>query len=393
MKNPKSITAKTAAVALALTVTMASGSIPRLTPQPADAAATTANSVNQQVTRYLEHKPFKQSGQLYVPLREAAALFDLQVAYNQSTKALVLTGVTQYARLNAGSASATGKNNVTVSLGAPVLIKQGYTYVPASLFAKLFGISIKPSGKQEITYVYSSKYVMAQAGDKLFWLNREKGVLYMGVSGQLPARSGSINIEYPDLLWMDAHKIDDSTYVTNVYNSYGEPHIFDDRYRAILHNGSVVRQVGMSYGGFSNITLEKDVLTYDGKIILNDGQTAELVTPDGKVAESIDLEEIGGPDDVYSLEVMESDFLLIRPYSTGTLLLVDRTSGEATSIYLSMLDKASIDRIQNDELGIGDGLKFTGRTGDQLKFKWQLPSLSTEAVTKTYDLSKKPTTP
>ncbi|WP_410772407.1 copper amine oxidase N-terminal domain-containing protein [Fontibacillus sp. BL9] len=390
MKKSKSTAAKAAAVALVLTVTMASGSIPRLAPNPAAAAT---DSVNQKVTVMLEHKPFKQSGQLYVPLREVAALFDLQLTYNHATKSLELTGVTQYAKLKAGSASATGKNNVTVSLGAPILIKQGNTYVPASLFAKLFGIPITPSGKQEITYVYSSKYVMAQAEGKLFWLNRAKGVLYMGVSGQLPARAGSINIEHPDLLWMDANKINDSTYATSIYNIYGEPHIFDGRYRAILHNGSIVRQASMSYGGPSSINLEKDVLTHDGKIILNNGQTAELVTPDGKVAEVIDLEEIGGPDDVYSLEVMETDFLLIRPYSTGTLLLVDRSSGEATSIYLSMLDKASIDRIQNDEFGIGDGLKYTGRTGDQLNFIWQLPTLSSEAVTKTYDLSKKTTTP
>ncbi|RCX14445.1 copper amine oxidase-like protein [Fontibacillus phaseoli] len=390
MKNSKSTAAKAAAVALVLTVTMASGSIPCLSPNPAAAAT---DSVNQKATVMLEHKPFKQSGQLYVPLREVAALFDLQLTYNHATKSLELTGVTQYAKLKAGNASATGKNNVVVSLGAPVLIKQGITYVPASLFAKLFGISITPSGKQEITFVYSSKYVMAQAEGKLFWLNREKGVLYMGTSGRLPARAGSINVEHPDLLWMDAHKINDSTYVTSIYNSYGEPHIFDGRYRAILHNGSIIRQASMSYGGPSSIHLEKDVLTYDGKIILNNGQTAELVTPDGKVADIIDLEKIGGPDDVYSLEVMESDFLLIRPYSTGTLLLVDRSSGEATSIYLSMLDKASIDRIQNDEFGIGDGLKYTGRTGDRLNFKWQLPNLSSEAVTKTYDLSKKTTTP
>lgn len=385
MKNSKSTAAKAAAVALILTVTMASGSIPRLAPQSAAAAT---DSVNQKTTRALEHKPFKQSGQLYIPLRDAAYLFDLQLTYNHATKALELTGVTQYAKLKAGSASATGKNNVTVSLGAPVLIKQGVTYVPASLFAKLFGISITPSGKQEITYVYSSKYVMAQAGDKLFWLNREKGVLYAGSSGQLPVRTGTIQVEHPDWLAMDAHKINDSTYVVNIYNSYGEPHIFDGRYRAILHNGSIVRQTSMSYGGPSSINLEKDVLTYDGKIILNDGQVAELVTPDGKLAESIDLEKFGGPDDVYSLEAIEADFLLIRPYSTGTLLLVDRSSGKTKSIYLDLLDKDVIDRIQNDEFGIGDGLKYISRTGEQLKFKWHLSYFGSEAVTMTYDLSK-----
>lgn len=385
MKNSKTTAAKAAAVALVLTVTMASGGIPRLTPQPAAAAA---DSVNQKTTRTLEHKTFKQSGQLYIPLRDAAYLFDLHLTYNHATKALELTGVTQYAKLKAGSASATGKSNVTVSLGAPVLIKQGVTYVPASLFAKLFGIPITPTGKQEITFVYSSKYVMAQAGDKLFWLNREKGVLYAGTSGRLPVRTGTINVEHPDWLTLDARKINDDTYVVNIDNAYGEPHIFNGRYRALLHNGTIVRQTSMSYGGPSSINLEQDVLTFDGNIILNDGQVAELVTPDGKVVESIDLEKLGGPDDVYSLEAIEADFLLIRPYSTGTLLLVDRSSGKTKSIYLDLLDKDVIDRIQHDEYGIGDGLKYIGRTGDQLKFKWQLPYSSAEAITKTYDLSK-----
>ncbi|MEF2968974.1 copper amine oxidase N-terminal domain-containing protein [Paenibacillus sp. M1] len=382
MKNTKSVS-KVAAVTLAFTVTLASVGLPGYGPLQASAAETVTN---QKSTLTLEHQTYKQSGQLYLPLREVAAYLDLQLTYDNASKSLELTGVTQFAKFKVGSLKATGKNGVTVSLGAPVQQKQGVTYVPASLFAKLFGIPVTATGTKDISYVYSSKYTLIQTDGMLFWLNRDKGVLYAGPSGQLPVRSGTVNIEYPDWLGMDAHKIDENTYVVNINNAYGEPHIFNTRYRVLLHNGTIVRQTGMSFGGPSYINLEPDVLSYDGKILMNNGRTANLVKQDGTVVETIDLEKIGGPDDVYSVEAMESDFLLIRPYSTGTLLLVDRESGETTPIYKSMLDQGIIEQIDNDEFGIGDGLKYIGRSGNQLKFSWKFAYSGAEPVTKVYVL-------
>ncbi|WP_435923311.1 copper amine oxidase N-terminal domain-containing protein [Paenibacillus sp. DYY-L-2] len=384
MMNVPKNTIKSAVIGL--TVALTAGTAGMLIPAPQPTAA--AAAVNQKVTSYLEHPAFKQAGQLYVPLREAASLFDLHLVYHDSSKILELTGVTQTAKLKAGSSTATGSNGASVSLGAPVQLKQGVTYVPASLFGKLFGIPISLTSKHEISYVYSSKYALAQTEGMLFWLNRSQGVLYMGPSGRLPSKTGTVEIKYPDLLGMTASKIDDSSYVADISNVYGEPHIFNGRYRALVHGGAVVRQSGMSFGGPSSVTLERDVLQFDGSIVLNNGATAELVKPDGTVVETLDLEKYGGPDDVYSLEALDSDFLLIRSYAAGTLLLVNRGSGKTTPLYLSLLDQAGIDRIENDELGINDGLKYAGRSGNQLKFTWQLAGSGAKPVTKTYDLTK-----
>lgn len=384
MKNAPRNTLKSAVIGLTIALGAGIARMHLLAPQPASAAA----AANQKVTSYIEHPMFRQSGQLYVPLRDTAALFDLHLVFNNSSKTLELTGVTQMATLKAGSSEASGINGNTVSLGAPVLIKQGVTYVPASLFGKFFGISISPMKKQEISYVYSSKFALAQAEGMLFWLNRDQGVLYMGPSGHLPSKAGIVDIKYSDLLDMAASKIDDSAFVADINNVYGEPHMFNGRYRVLLHNGAVVRQSSMSFGGPSSVSLEKDVLQFNGNIVLNYGLTAELVNPDGTVVETLDFEKYGGPDDVYSLEALETDFLLIRSYAAGTLLLVERGTGKTIPLYLNLLDEASIDRIENDESGINDGLKFIGRSGDQLKFTWQLPGSGAKPVTKTYDLSK-----
>ncbi|WP_334075977.1 copper amine oxidase N-terminal domain-containing protein [Paenibacillus sp. A14] len=386
MKKKRTALSKTALAALALGIATAAGALPGLTSPQTAAAAVTAN---QKVVYPVKYPVFKQSGQLYVPLRDTAALFDLHLTFNAQTKALELTGVAQYAKLQPGSAQAVGKNAVPVSLGAPVQIRYGVTYVPASLFSKLFGIPVSAAGTQKISYVYSSKYRLTQADGTLFWLNRKQGVLYGGETGQLPTRLGTVNIEFPDTLNLSARKVGDTAYVVDIDNAYGEPHIFSSLHRALIHDGSVVAQSSLSYGGgVSQVRLNNAALSADGRIVLNEGQTAQLVTPDGKVAETIDLAKLGGPDDEYGLEAVEPDFLLIRPFSTGALLVVDRATGKSTPLYRKLLDQASIGKIDSSDWSSGDGLVYTGRDGNRLSFQWALPGSGKRAETVTYELGK-----
>lgn len=388
MKKKRTALSKTALACLVLSLTGTAGALPGLTaPQKAAAAATV--SANQKVVYSLKHPVFKQSGQLYVPLRDAAELFDLHLTFNAQTKALELTGVSQYAKLQPGSAQAVGKNAVPVSLGAPVQVRYGVTYVPASLFSKLFGIPVNAAGPKKISYTYSSKYRLTQSGGMLFWLNRQQGVLYGGTTGQLPARLGTVHIENPDELTLSARQVDDATYIVDVDNAYGEPHIFSSLHRAVIHGGAIVAQSSLSYGGgLSQVRIKNADLSHDGKIVLNEGQTAQLVTLDGKVAETIDLEKIGGPDDEYGLEAVEPDFLLIRPFSTGALLIVDRATGKATPLHRKLLDQASSKKIDGSDWNSGDGLIYTGRDGNRLNFQWALPGSGRPPETKTYELGK-----
>ncbi|MGZ7446043.1 copper amine oxidase N-terminal domain-containing protein [Paenibacillus sp. TH7-28] len=360
-----------AAAALMLSLTVAAGALPGMQPFSATAAAAAAKGP---IIYGLEHATFKQSGQLYLPLKEVAPLLDLQVGYDNTTKTTEVTGVQQLAKLKSGKSSATGKSGKTVALGAPILVKNGDTYVPASLFSKLFGISIKAGNAKEpseISFSYNPQYFTLRSGSMLFWMNKQHGVIYAGPSGQLPERAGKVTVRDPDWLGGKAQKIDDSTYVLDISNSYGEPHINNSWYRILLHDGKIVRQSAMHFGGPPFGNLHENVLTYDGRIVLNNGQIAKLYTKDGQLTETINLVQFGDTEDVYSLEALEDDFLLIRPYSSGTLLLIDRKTGERTAPYLKLLQEDDIQWIQMNDLNADDGLTYTGRTGSILHFDWE----------------------
>lgn len=387
MRKIPSTTARVAAAALALTVAAtAVPAIPGRSGLPGLSALTTQAAAAEKTIHTLNTKPFKQSGQLYLPLREVAPLLDLQLTYNSSAKTYQLTGITQTAQFKAGSAKATSKSGAVLSLGASVLVKNGVTYVPASLFSKLFSIPITSSGGQDISFSFTSRYLLSSAGDMLFWLNRTQNALYGGRAGTLPSRLGSINLRSPDWLYMDARSVDKDTYVLEISNAHGEPHIFNDRIRVLIHDGKQVYQAGYSYGGPSTVNLLPDALSHKGQIIMNYGHYADLVSPDGTAQETIRFENYGAADEVYSLEAIEDDFFLIREYTLGTLLLVDRSSGVSIPLYLSLHSEESIEMIEQSEWGIGDGLVYMGRTGNQLKFSVRTPYSSADPAVKFYTL-------
>lgn len=377
----KSHLARIAAAVLVLAVTVtAVPAVSGLTAPTAQAAAA------QKVTYTLAIKPFKQSGQLYLPLREVATQLDLHLTYSQTSKSYQLTGITSTAQLKAGSSRVTSKTGAVLSLGAPVLVKKGVTYVPASLFSKLFSIPVTASGDSNISYAYSSRYILAKTGDMLFWLNRTQNVLYGGQAGKVPARLGSIALKSPDWLYMDAHIIDKDTYVLEINNAHGEPHIFNDRIRVLVHDGKLISQASIAYGGPSTVILQPDAVSYDGLIVMNHGDYAELLSPDGTVKDILDFKNYGTTDEIYSIEALEEDFFLIRAYTLGTLLLVDRSSGSAIPMYKILQNEETIDLIEHSEWGVGDGLIYAGRAGNQLKFSVGTPYSSANPTVKFYTL-------
>ena len=112
-------------------------------------------------------------------------------------------------------------------------MKKGVTYVPASLITKAFGIPLKYDSKSGLRTTFDawSKYAYASKANMLFWVNRENGMLSMGKAGSTPAQVGIIPVEEIDQVSLSAHRINSNTYVVDLSNYYGEPHIHEGRYR------------------------------------------------------------------------------------------------------------------------------------------------------------------
>ncbi|WP_159081726.1 copper amine oxidase N-terminal domain-containing protein [Paenibacillus sp. CAA11] len=347
-----------------------------ITPAP---AAEAANKQKASFEAGLGHTPFKKAGVTYLPLKDVAELLDLQVKWNTQTRKTEITGITQYAELTPGKPVIMIKGTKRLTLNAAPLVKSGVTYVPEALFSKAFSIPVKWKTKEFVTLPYEKKYTMNSLGNKLFWLNKSADVLYSGTSGQLPVRSGTISSRELDWMDMKIRNAGGETYVLDINNSYGEPHIHDEWIRVILYKGKIVKQAQMSleaagmnpdFYGY----IYPNAASYKGNIVMNTGHRMELVTPQGQVVESFNLDRIAGTTkDVYSVETLEAEFLLIRQHRTGDLMLVNRATGESSVLYKQLFDKETATKIEKQTPDYYRyRLTYAGRSGKTLKFNWGL---------------------
>lgn len=322
----------------------------------------------------LEHPGFRQNGTVYLLLKDLAPVLDLQLLWDKENGRIEVTGLYQALTLKIGQSKAYTVSGKTVMLGGETLIRDGVTYVSDKLFAKAFGIRLTWKGGAQASVPYSSRFLTTSSGRQLFWLNREHGVLYSGPSGTLPKRAGTIHVT--DLGWvsLSARRIHASSYAVEIENSSGEPHISNTRLRALIYNGSIVRQARTRYWNPRMLGMKEDVFAYRGNVAMVDGTTLRLVNPDGHIFKTYDLLGLTGMDDAFAVEAVESEFLLVRPFRKGTLILIDRRTGESAVLYKELLsadDQAWLEAYPDTETDYpGDQLEYAGHSGDTLSFEW-----------------------
>ncbi|NUU59214.1 copper amine oxidase N-terminal domain-containing protein [Paenibacillus agri] len=343
-------------------------------PAGTESATLSPAAPTEQTRRSLEHAGFRQQGAVYLPLKEMAPLLDLHVLWNADKSSIEVTGLYQALSLKVGQSKAYTADNKVISLGAPTLIRDGITYVPTTLFSKAFSLPVGWDGKLDVTVPYTERYLKAVSGRELFWLHKEKGVVYSGESGRRPVRAGIANVRQLDWATLSVRTVNSTSYVLDLNNASGEPHIHVSNYRLLLHEGQLVRQTVSSYGGMRNLGMKENVSAYQGNLVMVNKSILYLVNPDGHIFKTYNLAEPTGIDDTFALEAIEEDFLLVRPYQKGTLFLIDRKSGESTALYTQLLgseDQAWLEQYPNWDFDYpGDRLQYNGRSGNTLSFTW-----------------------
>ncbi|GAB6928082.1 hypothetical protein JCM10914A_20650 [Paenibacillus sp. JCM 10914] len=189
------------------------------------------------------NKPYKQNGVLFVPLREVAQGLYVQLTFPAKNQ-LYIHGPSQSVRVTIGQSKAIDAKGNILKLEAAPVVKKGVTYVPASLLTKAFGAKFKYSAASGLstTLNFASGYTFASAGNMLFWLNLDKGTLFMGEAGSIPTQAGRIQMENVDILSVQARQINSSTYAADIINFYGEPHIHEGRYRVLIQDNKIPKQ-------------------------------------------------------------------------------------------------------------------------------------------------------
>ncbi|MDT3429009.1 hypothetical protein J2Z22_004605 [Paenibacillus forsythiae] len=322
----------------------------------------------------LEHSGFQENGTTYIPLRDICSFLDLQPLWNPDKASLEVTGIYQAVSLKPDQPKAYTAAGKVIMLGAKPLIRDGVTYVPEKLFSKAFSIPVVWKGENRFSLPYTVKHVMTAAGRELFWLSREHGVLRSGPSGSVPRRAGIIQVANLDWVSMSARKINPASYAVEIENAYGEPHINNTRWRVLVSEGSLVRQAKTQYWGARMLGMKRDVFAFQGNVVMVDGQTLMLAGPDGHIVEEYNLQKLTGIDDAFAAEAVDTDFVLVRPFQKGTLILIDRRSGQSVQLYkelLSAADQAWLEACPDTNIDYpGDRLVYTGRSEDTLSFEW-----------------------
>lgn len=365
----------------ALAVLLAAPLVAALPVSSAQAQATSEQTTKISLTAStLTHPPIKTQQTYFYPLKEMAALLDLQVYWNQSQGQIEVTGISRAAKFKVGSSATTvavaGKaHEISFSLGAKTLVRNGITYVPASFFSKVFAVPVKVTSlkNKEISYAYQPRYALASVSNKLFWLNRLDGTIYTAYSGKIPAKAGVIEPTELDWLGITVQQTGNNHYLLQIHNESGEPHINEELYRVMISNDKIIKQSVMSYSLMMlDNYMNEPVKTFNGNVVLTDGHSLELDTPDGKLVQSYDLDKIGGTtEDIYSVEAISPEFMVIRRFTLGYPLLVNRNTQEALDLYDLLFDPetaAGIKAFKPDYWGYR--LTYAGRTGSTLHFNW-----------------------
>lgn len=369
------------AAALALTL----GFSPLSDILPGSAPTASAAAVQQEKSKAwdleLKHAPFKKNGVVFVPVKELSEYLDLQITTSTDKKFMYINSPGQSVRIAPGQSKALNAKGTPIAMGAAPVVRGGITYVPAVLLAKSFGMPVTWKGKSILSVQAGpQQYASTAVGNTLFWLNKETRKLSIGQAGSLPKPAGTISVKDLDWLSIKARKVSASSFVVDVENYSGEPHVHESRGRALIHDGKIVKQGVTGYFNTAGRKTIPDVNGYKGNVAIVNGSTLQLVNPTGKVAKTYDLAAVTGVQDDFTVEAIESDFLLVRPYKTATLFIIHPESKKSALIYKDLLDEEArkmIEEYPSNELGfVGDGLTWIGYKDKTLTFKWDYDMLN-----------------
>lgn len=315
-----------------------------------------------------------EHGRIMVPVRHAAYWFQMGVYTNDNLKTVTLLNHNHRIVFtpNSNTVNLDGKN---VQLDAVPRIVKGRTYVSFRFLAQALGYTL---GKRDKDYYISFKnpYVRGQMGTETYWMNKANGDLYYSNGTSMPKRIGKLNMQIFDMgAWgFKVKKVGRETIKISMSDLYGEPHLHEVTYNALLQKDRLLIESKTDYYG---LLPHNNVKTYQGYLVFIDGHVANLVDPEtGEVAQSYDMAALTGGDieGRYVLEYVSDDILLIRPYHNSLLIMVNLESKQATLLYKELLTAEWQEILeswsQSDLDYPGDQLRFVKRWQNVFVFEF-----------------------
>ncbi|MDI4649351.1 copper amine oxidase N-terminal domain-containing protein [Cohnella hashimotonis] len=279
------------------------------------------------------------SGSVFVPLRMVSQLLKSYVDWDGAKKLVSVYAPNRTVKLTLGSKTAQ-LNDKSIALNAPALMKNNTVYVPVRFVAQSLGATVKwQSAQRAVTIDDGDPYAVGYAitmTPSMFWLDRKTGDLYQSDPSNSPAvKTGRLDFEQQEYLSLSVDKLGTGGFVVTVSDNYGEPHINVNYTTAYVKNKKLADQASVHY--WQRMT--PNVTSKGNQPVLTDGKTLRILKADGSTDKTYDLTKLGGLDEVYGVEGIGANYLLIRPNTTGLLTLVDPETGKKKELY-ELLDPA-----------------------------------------------------
>ncbi|MBH5320132.1 hypothetical protein I6N90_20210 [Paenibacillus sp. GSMTC-2017] len=223
-------------------------------------------------------------------------------------------------------------------------------------------------------------------GSKGYWVDKKSGELFVASGVGTAKFFADTSVEVLDYNEFTVEHISPTVEVLKIYDNFGEPSINSNIFKIGLVAGKVELETKTSYGGtHPNRSID---LSTDKHALLIDGATLYEVDGKGVKTEKHDLKALTGyNDDTFQVEFYDDEYMVVRPYFSGWLTLINRETKEATRLADHVLNEEQLAIYKTADFSDitfsqWEGLSVIGREGNKLKLNhyWFLGGKETELI-------------
>ncbi|WP_342425038.1 copper amine oxidase N-terminal domain-containing protein [Paenibacillus sp. FSL L8-0502] len=324
---------------------------------------------NGNMMSFPKGESFINKGQVMIPITDAA-LPGIATDYDPKTQTLTLTN--GIASLGSGRIKANSNigfvHNRKVTYDVSASSIRGTLYVPLAFISDVVGGKLEWKKNERMASISYPQLVGESEESKGYLLDASSGVLYHKEDGGRIRALSPTNIklkeDYFGMTKIISTKVTEDADLVTVWQAYGEPMINDDFYTLFVQKGKVLRQAKAHYWNFN----ANNIKLYNGKAVMNDGQTVRLIGANGSVKEIWNMGKLSGRlKDSFAVEGMGEGFILARSNDEGFLILINLKTHQSLLVY-ELLQLAPEQLNGSRE----DGIKFIGQNKNDGELRFEL---------------------
>ncbi|GIQ63252.1 hypothetical protein PACILC2_18200 [Paenibacillus cisolokensis] len=335
-----------------------------------------------------------EKGRIFLPLRDLASILQLMVQWNQKQKTATFIQPGKELVLSTQT-NKIMSNGQTYLLDVPLKIYKQRIYVPVRFVAEWFDGEAKWDAQTRTVLIKdNSPFISTSLDHEMYWFDHLKGTLYRSTGGQssiklgsykLPAGSGS----GPTFSSIKAEKLSASNRWLSMNLAVHGIGVNYVRHGLFLKDGQVLNHSELEYSGEYPL---KHMDRYDEKAVLSDGIQVQIMNAEGEIIKIYDLQALTGIEDRMMIEKVTDKYMLVRPFNTPYLVLIDLVKKESVKLYqrfYSEEDQAASENVgyNSTEFHQFFDLKLVKEVGDTLYFT-RTSIESGETLTYTYTIGK-----